>query len=156
MNQPDDNLPESTPDREDLLIRNLFLCKTPREAAKKAGYSDSYTESGLIYRRLKSPKMQEKIRRYAIANELLNIPAILDLERGAIKYLQDKPQELPKFAAILKQKKQIAGLLQQDVVPTAPTINIKEVRNLMLNVSHNERITADNQGTQVQDAEVIE
>jgi hypothetical protein len=153
MNQPDDNLPESTPDREDLLIRNLFLCKTPREAARKAGYSESYTESGLIYRRLKSPKLQEKIRQYAIANELLNIPAILDLERGAIKYLQDKPQELPKFAAILKQKKQIAGLLQQDTTPTAPTINIKEVRTLMLNVPQ-DKVTSGDQTGDILDAEI--
>jgi hypothetical protein len=67
--------------------------------------------------------------------------------------LQDKPQELPKFAAILKQKKQIAGLLQQDTTPTAPTINIKEVRTLMLNVPQ-DKVTSGDQTGDILDAEI--
>lgn len=122
-----------SPDREDLFIRNLFICKSTQDAALEAGYSPTYS-SGPIYQKIKSAKFQEKLRKYAIAHELLNIPKIMALENAALKHLDGKPEELPKFAAILKQKKQVAGLLQHDAAPQAPTISIKDVGQLMLNV----------------------
>lgn len=128
-----ERLPSNVDPREDLMIRNLFLCDSIAEAAIKAGYSESYA-NGPLYIRLKKPKFQEKIRKYAIANELLNIPKIMRLESKALDYLVDKPAELPKFASILKQKKQIAGLLSQDAAPQVPTISIEKVGQMMLNV----------------------
>ncbi len=128
-----DILPEPI-DREELYIRNLFLCDSALEAATKAGYSYGYA-TGPLYKRLKSHKFQEKLRKYAITHELLNIPKVMRLESAAIDYLEGKPAELPKFAAILKQKKQIAGLLHQEQVAQVPTISIDQVQNLMLNVS---------------------
>ena len=132
----DANLPIDPPTKRELLIRNLFLYDNIQKAAIAAGYSPN-TAKGEIYNILKKKKMQEQIRDYAIAHELINIPKILKLESDAIDYLVDKPQELPKFAAMLKQKKQIAGLLHQDATPQVPTISIGEVQNLMLNVSSN-------------------
>jgi nicotinic acid phosphoribosyltransferase len=122
------------PTKQELFIRNLFLFDSAYEAAIAAGYSES-TASGTIYHQLKSKKLQDKIRDYAKTHELLNIPKVLKLEDKALDYLKDITQELPKFSALLKQKKQIAGLLHQDVTPQVPTISIGEVQNLMLNVS---------------------
>jgi hypothetical protein len=133
-----DNLPSivSEPlDRESSFIRNLFIEPNVLQAALKAGYSEGYA-TGPLYNRLKSPKLQEKIREYARSHELINsVPLIMRLEHKALEYLEDKPSELPKFSAILKQKKQIAGLLSQDVVPQQAMISIGHVANMMLNVS---------------------
>jgi len=122
-------------DRESLFIRNLFIEPNVLQAALKAGYSEGYA-TGPLYNRLKSPKLQERIREYARQHELIDsVPTIMRLEHNALKWLADKPEELPKFASILKQKKQIAGLLSQDVAPQQATISIGQVSNLMLNVN---------------------
>jgi AICAR transformylase/IMP cyclohydrolase PurH len=72
------------------------------------------------------------------------VPTILKLEQKALKWLEDKPDQLPKFASILKQKKQVAGILSQDLTVVQPTINIKEVANLMLNVSQDNAVLDGN------------
>jgi len=128
-------IPDIPLDRESSLIRNLFIEPNVYQAAIKAGYSHSYADS-TIHTRLKNPKFQAKVREYAITHELINsVPVIMRLEHNALKWLADKPEELPKFASILKQKKQIAGLLSQDVQPQQATISIGQVSNLMLNVN---------------------
>ena len=148
MNEPLNTETLPTPlDRESQFIRNLFVEPNLLQAALKAGYSESYANSQ-IYQRIRSPKLQEKIREYARTHELIeSVPTILRLEHQALKYLDGKPEELPKYAALLKQKKQIAGLLAQDVIPQQATISIGAVANLMLNVSQvgieSEPINAD-------------
>ena len=70
------------------------------------------------------------------------------LEHKALEHLEGKPDQLPKFAAILKQKKQIAGLLSQDVAPAQATISIGQVSNLMLNVNqHTQDAVNDSDNT---------
>ena len=145
-----DNLPTEPINQEELFIRNLFIEPSITQAALNAGYSESSAKSH-IYTKLRQPKFQEKIRDYARQHELIDsVPTILRLENQALKYLEDKPEELPKFASILKQKKQIAGLLSQDVAPQQATISIGAVANLMLNVSQvdsgNNDNAPDNQG----------
>lgn len=138
-----DSLP-TTQDQEALFIHNLFIESSITQAALKAGYSESSAKSH-IYTKLRQPKFQEKIREYARVHELVNsVPTILRLEENALKYLADKPAELPKFSALIKQKKQIAGLLSQDAVPQQPMISIGSVANLMLQVSQVEPVQADN------------
>jgi hypothetical protein len=142
-----DNFPSivSEPiDRESLFIRYLFTEPNVVSAAIKAGYSEQYS-SGPLYNKLKTPKFQAKLREYATTHELIDsVPLILKLEHNALKWLQDKPEELPKFAGILKQKKQIAGLLSQDAAPAQATISIGQVANLMLNVSQVDPLESDN------------
>jgi hypothetical protein len=122
-------------DRESAFLRNLFIEPNVLQAAIKAGYSEGYA-NGPLYNRLKTPKFQAKLREYATTHELIDsVPLILKLEHNALKWLDGRPEELPKFASILKQKKQIAGLLSQDVAPAQATISIGQVSNLMLNVS---------------------
>ena len=133
-----DNIPSivSEPiDRETLFIRYLFTEPNVVSAAIKAGYSEQYS-SGPLYGKLKTPKFQAKLREYATTHELIDsVPLILKLEHNALKWLDGKPEELPKFASILKQKKQIAGLLSQDVAPQQATISIGQVANMMLNIT---------------------
>jgi hypothetical protein len=150
-----DDLPEK-PDRVELFIRNLFTEPSVMQAALKAGYPES-SASSWIYTRLRKPKFQEKIREYARTHELINsVPTILRLEERALKYLADKPAELPKFASILKQKKQIAGLLQQDITVQSPTINIEQVANMMLNVAQScDKASNDNEASK-QHIEIID
>ena len=141
--QEPDNIP-SPLDREDTFIRNLFIEPSVSQAALKAGYPES-TANSWIYSRLRNPKLQEKIREYARTHELVNsVPTILRLEENALKYLADKPDQLPKFSAILKQKKQIAGLLAADSQPAQAMISIQSVANLMLQVSQVQPGSADN------------
>jgi hypothetical protein len=143
MESTQDNIP-TVIDRESAFIRNLFVEPNLLQAALKAGYSEGYA-SGPLYNRVKQPKFQAKIREFAVTHELIDsVPTILRLEHQALKYLDGKPEELPKFSALLKQKKQIAGLLSQDAAPAQPMININQVANLMLNVSQVEPIQADN------------
>jgi hypothetical protein len=140
----DDNLPEPI-DRESAFLRNLFIEPSVMQAALKAGYSEAYSK-GDIYTRLRTSKFQEKVREYARTHELIeSISVIMRLEHNALKWLQDKPQELPKYASILKQKKQIAGLLSQDTAPAQATISIGQVANLMLNVSQVDQTQANNE-----------
>jgi hypothetical protein len=147
MTASQDNFPSivSEPiDRETAFLRNLFIEPNVLQAAIKAGYSEGYA-NGPLYNRLKTPKFQAKLREYATTHELIDsVPLILKLEHNALKWLQDKPEELPKFASILKQKKQIAGLLSQDTAPAQATISIGQVANLMLNVSQVEPGSGDN------------
>jgi hypothetical protein len=142
-----DTFPISIPtnqEREDAFIRNLFIEPSVVAAALKAGYPQTSATSW-VYQRLRNPKFQERIREYARQHELVeSVPTIMRLEHNALKYLADKPQELPKFASILKQKKQIAGLLAADSAPTQATISIGQVANLMLNVSQVESNSGDN------------
>ena len=138
-----DNLP-TTLDQEAAFIRNLFLFPSITQAALESGYSESSAKSH-IYTKLRQPKFQEKIREYARTHELIeSIPTILRLENNALKYLDGKPEELPKFAALIKQKKQIAGLLSQDSPVSQAMISIGQVANLMLNVSQVEPGNSDN------------
>jgi hypothetical protein len=142
----DDNLPGPI-DRESAFLRNLFIEPSVMQAALKAGYSEAYSK-GDIYTRLRTSKFQEKVREYARTHELIeSIPLIMRLEHAALKHLDGKPEELPKFASILKQKKQIAGLLSQDAAPAQATISIGQVANLMLNVTQDVGKQADNSGT---------
>ena len=130
-----DPLPDIPLDSESAFISNLFLYNSTTEAAIKAGYSESYATSAIRVR-LKDPKFLNRIREYAQQHELVeSVPQIMRLEQSALNYLRDKPQELPKFTGLLKQKKQIAGLLSQDVAPQQATISIGQVSNLMLNVN---------------------
>lgn len=130
-----DEIPDK-PSRQELFIRNLFLFDSVLKAAITAGYTEGYAR-GPIYSRIKTKAFQNKLREYAVSHELLNIPRIMRLERDAIKYLQGKPEELPKFASILKQKKIVAGLIQAETTHNVTMINIKEAQNMMINMPGN-------------------
>ena len=114
--------------REEKFIRNLWLYPTAKEAALKAGYSE-YTASSTIYVKMKTERFRNKIREYAIDNDLMALPKIGYIEDRIIDYLMENPLEASKHKHILKQKKQVAGVLGNDQPrPQPPTYNLTEVR----------------------------
>jgi len=117
--------------KEDKLIRNLFLYKTVYEAAIKAGYTE-YTAKSTIYTKLKNERFKNKIREYAVSNDLMSLPKIAYIEEQVLDHLVKNPLDLPKYAQTLKQKKQIAGILGQDVAPAPVVINIKAIERIQI------------------------
>ena len=129
---------EPKDDREALLIRNLYIYDSVREAGIQAGYSKSYVNCGQYYRKLNSDSFQAKLLAYAKAHNTLSLPQILDLEDRAIRYLASKTEEeilkqLPKLRHTLKERKQISGLLrsEDDGKGQSITINIEKLQALM-------------------------
>jgi len=79
--------------------------------------------------KMKDPKFLSKVRKYAIANDILNIPMIAKLETRAIKSVDqindDKEfrSELSKLRHTVRDQKIIAGILKPDATPAMPTIH---------------------------------
>ena len=146
----DNTLPEA-PSREGRFIRNLFIYKTVNEAALDAGYSPN-TAKAYIYTKIKQNKFQEKVRQYAIENDLMALPKIAYIENKVLDHLVENPLDLPKYIHTVKQKKQTAGILGHEMPkPQPPTINIKELRVFM------EPFSPDHSPPQdVEDAELID
>ena len=146
----DNTLPEA-PSREDKFIRNLFIYRSKYKAAIEAGYSEN-TAKSTIYTKLKNERFRNKIRDYAITNDLLSLPKIAYIEEQILDHLVKNPLDTPKFVRTLKEKKQIAGVLGHEIPkPQQPTINIKNLRVFM------ESLAPDHaKPTPIPDAEVID
>ena len=126
------NLPEPTePTKQDKFISYLFTEQTIKDAARKAGYAES-TCASVTYTMLKDPKFQDKLRQYAINNDLLSLPVIAKIENKCLNLVDANPEKYPKFKEIFRQKKQVAGILAQDTTPAVPTINIKSIEHLQV------------------------
>lgn len=133
----------SDADRRERYIANLFnpIFRTPKEAALGAGYSECYAEKAHLYL-AKSGKLPDLIRQYATAHDILDLPKIYALEKAALNQAiaesisrpDSTIDNLSKLRHLIKTKKQIAGVLQQDTEQAAPTINIGEVRQLMIQI----------------------
>jgi hypothetical protein len=129
-NKDDDDkqISADAPTREDLFIRNLYICKTPYEAALEAGYSKNYAKSG-IYPKMRKKHFKEKIISYAVENDIMALPKIAYIENQVLDHLMEHPLEESNHKHILKQKKQIAGILGQELPPPKqPTVNIGELK----------------------------
>ncbi len=137
-NNPIDHI--AAPDKQELLIRNICLGLSTKQAALDAGYSESTAESS-IYQMIKKPNFQTRLREYILAHNIIDIPRVINLESRAIEAIEemfndDEPDKaidkLSKLSATFKRKLQDAGLSEQD--ETRKTINISGVQNLMLQV----------------------
>ena len=128
-----DDLPTAET-REDKLIRNLYICKTVYEAAIKAGYSEN-TAKSTIYTKLKNERFKNKIRDYAISNDLLSLPKIAYIENQILNHLMENPLDTPKYSKTLKQKKKVAGILGEDVPQAPQVINIKSIEKVQVMVT---------------------
>jgi len=158
-NNTTNNLPEPTePSKSDQLIRYLFSEPDIKAAAIKAGYAES-TASKHIYTMIKDPKFQDRLRQYAIANDLLSVPQLQKIENSCLKLVEANPEKYPKFKEIFRQKKQVAGLLAQDTTPAVPTINIRSIEHLQVVLGdqvHKRVLTLDKpvKAQDVEDSEV--
>ena len=128
-----DDLPTAET-REDKLIRNLYICKTVYEAAILAGYSEN-TAKSTIYTKLKNERFKNKIRDYAISNDLLSLPKIAYIENQILNHLMENPLDTPKYSQTLKQKKKVAGILGEDVPQAPQVINIKSIEKVQVMVT---------------------
>lgn len=130
--EQDETLPITQDEiREQEFIRNLAVCKSRAEAARLAGYSESYI-TGTLYKKFKSKQFQDKIKKYYNGNAHTLLPKILEAERKVVDLVNEDVEKLPKFRHTLKEIKQTTGLLESDDKPRVPTIKIGSVKNLLL------------------------
>ena len=124
---PEQALPDvpTAETQDDMLLRNLFLYPTVKEAAEKAGFTGAMLQSG-VYVKIKRKSFQNKIREYAIAHNVASLPRIMFIEDRVIDHLMKKPLDSVKHTRMLSEKKRIAGILGEDPVkPLPPTYNIQ-------------------------------
>ena len=93
-----------TESRDDLLVRNLFVCDSKYEAAIKSGYSENYAKTG-IYAKIRQPKFREKVIEFAILNDLLDLPIVARIERKILDAVDKDISKYDKYKAVFKQKK---------------------------------------------------
>jgi len=127
-----DNLPVAE-SKEDKLVRNLFLYETTYEAAIKAGYTEN-TAKSTIYTKIKKERFRNKIRDYAVANDLLEIPIIAHIERKILKAVNKNIKDYPKYKDVFKQKKKVAGILADDTAPVQQMITIQACEKVQINL----------------------
>ena len=121
--------------REQKFIRNLFICSSIQEAGLKAGYSEN-TSKSTLYVKIRSPRFQQKVRDFVIANDLMTLPRIAKIEDKVLQHLEKHPLDLPKYKDTVRQKKQVAGLLNTDSQPSQPMANIKNIQQLMIQINN--------------------
>lgn len=124
--------------RKDRCLSYVMLGLPFAKAAIKAGYKPSYAK-GKLYRVFKtSPEWESKIneilqrvperfRRLCIAR----LPLVADIEGRALELMRKQPELAVKHPQLLRQSKQVAGLLADDGAPVQQTININELRLLI-------------------------
>ena len=132
-NKETENLPEVPESKEDKLIRFLSECDTVKDAALKAGYSDSFANS-LVYHKLKQPKFQKKLREYYVTQCHMAVPKIARLHGKVLDWLDkdDNFKKLPKYDKTHRFILQSAGVIGGDEQPGQPQINIKSIRQLSI------------------------
>ena len=138
------NLPEakSAPEeskqidpRENKLIRNLYLYPNNiNKAALTAGYSETYSRTA-IYKHLKKPRVQEKIKQYAIDNDFLQLPKVVYINNKILDHLVETPLDEPKHRHTLRDIQVKTGLLRDDVGPRTQTININTIERAQVVMS---------------------
>jgi hypothetical protein len=138
--------------RQDKLIRLLCTGMAVKPAAEMAGYSPSYART-MIYRAVKTPAFQEKLKQYVLANyKTMQIPKILGIDDQVLNHLVKNPLDSPKHKDTLKRVQKIAGYLKDDV-PAGPTmINIETCKIIRAGL----RKHFEQKENEVQDAEFTE
>lgn len=140
-------------DREQTLVECLSTAKSISEAGRMAGYSESYCRSN-IYGLVKSDKFQEKLRKHYRTLTGALLPKILKAESDLVDIILNNPEKLSKHHTTIKQIKQAAGILEPDNTPKQPFINIKNLRELSLQILNSPREEAPIK--QILDAEIID
>jgi len=115
--------------RQDQLVH--LLCTTDlavNEAAHAVGYGTKYAETG-IYKMVKSPRFQEKLKRYVLSTYRTTcIPKILGVDNKVLNHLQKNPLDSNKYTATIKRIQRLTGYLE-DPGPPQVQINLGVVRS---------------------------
>lgn len=124
-------------DREQLLIQNLSLYPTIKEAAIQVGYSESCATSN-IYRLIRKPAFQNRLKQYYRVHNTALLPRILEAETRLIEKIVEDPEKLSKHHTTIKQIKRAAGILEPDETPKESFINITNLQELSLKILQGE------------------
>jgi len=154
-----DNLPAETeqPDRETLYITYLAQYPTQYEAAIAAGYSEQYAKTS-ISEKWKSKRFLDKLEKHYRTFPKRLVPQVFGFYSKEMARILRDGDEQGKSKHIPKQILQMAGYLDSDAKPGHTTINVREVRNLMLSIQNtdNDRQSLPPEPDSVQDAEYEE
>jgi len=121
--------------REELFIRNLFLDMGVKDAARQAGYSESYLSSSL-YKRFRSPRFQNKIKDFAISLNYSFLPKVLNIHRLGLEAIEKDLREggvekASKLKHISRDSLRMAGLLNEDNKPAVSFVNIHSLQAII-------------------------
>ena len=125
---------------EERFIENLSIYRNPVEAARKAGYSES-TALNIRSVKLRNPKFLDRLRQHyktASTHRILDIGAV---EESLLQYLTSLDGEtiaakLPSLRGTLRDIKAAAGVLADEGPEGAKTVNINNIKQLMVQVNN--------------------
>lgn len=133
-------LTTSNDERRDKFILYWLLGYNMKTAALAAGYKQSYAESGIQKAMRDSPILRERIEKItSVMPEKykalcrMRLPDVAEVEGGVIKLMKDDPEMAMKHPQVLKQMKQAAGVLVDEVIPLQP-VSIKTLK-ILQNIS---------------------
>jgi len=118
----------------DKFILYWLLGYSVRSAGIAAGYKASTVHSGKLYKWLKSSIVKERLEKISgvIPEKYralcrLRLTDVGEIEASVLKLMKDDPEKALRHPQMLKQVKQAAGVLVEEVIP-AQTVNIESLK----------------------------
>ena len=138
MTKTSNNLPETTKglkltEKQQLFIDNLHHYKTLRSAAKAAGYGKEIQRSITSYVK-RSPALTEAMRSFYHDSAMLLLHDMSLVDRNVLNHCKDPNNiaDVPKHGHMLKQIKQVAGVMAEDTTPKQATVNIAHIEKVQV------------------------
>ena len=108
-------------DKQQALVDFLPECRTLKQAALKAGYSEQ--TAGNIKSKIRlSPKWAVAVKQAYLNNNITQLHTIMNIEEDILQLCANNVEEVPKFKDTIKQIKQQAGVLQADADYNKPSL----------------------------------
>lgn len=125
---------------EEKLIQNLAIYKSPVEAARQAGYSEA-SAIRIKSTKLRNPKFLDKLKGYYKDSSTLRVLKIAEVEDNLVSYLtgldgETIAKQLPSLRGTLRDIKAAAGVLADEGPEGAKTVNINNIKQLMVQVNN--------------------
>ena len=149
-------------DKMDRVVTLLMLGFDVPEAGEIAGYSESYSKTGLYVALKKNPQvhklMLDKIENLPamyknFAKALL--PQIADLERKIVDHVAGKIEDYPKFKQAIKELKQSAAVLKVEGEQNTFNLHIQELQDLAIQCHQTKGKVLDDDYKEIKD-ELVE
>jgi len=114
--------------KRDKFIALWIMGLSAYEAARKAGYSESYARSGVQKQLKRSKNLRERIKDFAKQGPeryrqlcQLRLATIAEVEGAALQEYRDNPRLVINKPQLLRQLKQSGGVLSDDTGPFVPS-----------------------------------
>jgi len=138
---------ENRDSKEDKFLRMLFVCKTVREAAQAAGYSESYSHAE-VYQKFNSPTFQAKLTQVYKDNCYSDLGLIHKINHKALEVIHDdvengQIESLSKLKHIPRQYLEITKLLVPESGSGVPLVHIDNLQMLIQGKVINGKKTTD-------------